>query len=62
MEICDAINNYATAEQAVNAIKRRFQDSDPKVVTLALVLAETCMKNVGNQFAGSNLTYLVACS
>jgi hypothetical protein len=60
MEICDSIGNYANAEQVSKALLRRLADSDPKVVSLSLVLAETCMKNAGNQFAGKFQVLLVS--
>lgn len=54
LDICDAVSNTGEgAEHAARAIMRRLGDSDPKVVSLALVVAETCMKNCGKRFAGA---------
>ena len=35
----------------MKAIQRRLQDSDPKIVYLALTMTETCMKNCGQIIA-----------
>ena len=37
-------------DQAIKALHRRLQDTDEKIVLLALTLTETCMKNCGQQF------------
>jgi hypothetical protein len=54
MEICDMIcaaPGRDGPEQAIRALIRRFQDSDEKTVSLALTIAETCMKNCGTHFS-----------
>ena len=50
MNICDMINSakvndYSEADRAARCIHRRLQESDAKIIGLALTLAETCMKN-----------------
>jgi hypothetical protein len=48
MDICDMINSSrdnSDADRAAKAIQRRLQEADPKVISLSLTLAETCMKN-----------------
>jgi len=53
LQICDQINSNRgdTADQALRAIRKRLQDSEPQTVYLALMLMDTCMKNCGNEFA-----------
>ena len=48
MEICDMINSSkdnSDADYAARSIHRRMQESDAKIISLSLTLAETCMKN-----------------
>jgi hypothetical protein len=48
MDICDMINtarDNSDADRAAKCILRRLQESDAKIITLALTLSETCMKN-----------------
>jgi growth factor-regulated tyrosine kinase substrate len=56
MEICDMVctaPGREGPEQAIRALTRRLQDSDQKVVSLTLTVAETCMKNCGTHFSSS---------
>jgi len=44
--ICDAIEQKRDlAEPAVRALRKRVNDSNPKIQSLAITLTETCMKN-----------------
>ena len=48
MDLCDMINSAkddSEADHAARCIHRRLQESDARIISLALVLAETCMKN-----------------
>lgn len=46
LDICDLVSSSKEVpEQAVRAILRRLQDNDQNTVYLAMVIAETCMKN-----------------
>ena len=48
MDICDMINSSrdsSDADRAAKSIHRRLQEADPKIISLSLTLAETCMKN-----------------
>ncbi|CAN0206387.1 unnamed protein product, partial [Phaeothamnion confervicola] len=48
MQICDMINHRSDGVQSgVKALKRRLKNDNPKVVTLALLLCEACVKNCG---------------
>ena len=52
LEICDMITRTeGGAEQAMKAILRRMNDSDQNTCYLAMIIAETCMKNCGPKFA-----------
>ena len=54
MEICDMVSaapGNEGPEQALQAMIKRLQDTDNKVVNLTLTIAETCMKNCGTHFA-----------
>ncbi len=52
IEICDLTNASNDGPDLVlRLLIRRLQESDPRVVALALVIAETCMKNCGTSFA-----------
>lgn len=52
LEICDMISrNKDCPEQAMKAILRRMKDNDQNTVYLSLIIAETCMKNCGQNFA-----------
>lgn len=54
LDICDLVSSTGEGpDHTAKAIMRRLGDSDPKVVGLALVVAETCMKNCGQRFAGA---------
>ena len=56
MEICDMISTAPGKEgpeQATRAIAKRLQESDEKIVSLTLIIAETCMKNCGTHFASA---------
>ena len=45
-------------DQAMRALMRRLQDANPKIVYLALILAETCMKNCPSFAAAINVTFM----
>ena len=52
MEICDMVCAAPEGpEQALQAMVKRLQETDDKIVNLTLTIAETCMKNCGSHFA-----------
>mmetsp|Transcript_17100 Transcript_17100/g.15441 ORF Transcript_17100/g.15441 Transcript_17100/m.15441 type:complete len:462 (+) Transcript_17100:93-1478(+) len=55
IDICDLINNESidTTHQAIRVLYRRFQESDPKIINLCLVLIESLMKNCESRIAPS---------
>eukprot|EP01035_Chromulina_nebulosa_P019989 gene19989-25959_t len=55
IDICDLVNNESidTTHQAIRVLHRRFQESDPKIISLSLVLIESLMKNCESRIAPS---------
>lgn len=54
MEICDMVSSAPGnegPEQALQAMSKRLQETDNKIVNLTLTIVETCMKNCGTHFA-----------
>lgn len=54
IDICEMVKSTTDGcEQVLRALSRRLQDSDYNTVNLSLIIAESCMKNMGLRFAGA---------
>ena len=55
LDICDLLNNdpVEISAQAARVIIRRLQESDPKIVELSLILADSCIQNTNDKFTSA---------